>query len=291
MTASYVSYDFANDFKPRFDGAKALGFNCVQYFGDIVGVGQGTITLATYLARRKQGLDYCAKIGLFVLPIGSPYIGQYAGVSVATAIPILVADAQLCAVYPNVPGYACTDESVQSGGGAHAAEAVSEYTAVKAAVRSNFPITCSAFYVQSGNAEWADTAPYAAYCDFFLWNLNTGTPTGSAWNSMRSSFPNHEHFFNMGYGQNDGSFLTNFAAQNILGTNKVRGGTIFTQEDFDSGFGGIGWGLYAGIAPTSPRAARIAAAQSGFGACVGDIPGTRFRYGNPRLNQYRQWGF
>lgn len=279
---AYVSYDYANQFKARYDVAKALGFNCIQDQGQTQSIDGSTLTLATYLAERKQNLDGLLKTGLYYLPIGSLNPAIWGAVTLSQMITYVTADALLCSKYPNVPGYICNDEGIQSG---YVTECHSLYTAVKAAVPTNFPVTCNLFYVQSGNTEWAVAAAHAAYCDFLGWNLNTGTPSGGTWSTMLSAFPNHEHWLNVGYGTSDGAFTTNFAAQNIIGTNKVRGCAIYTQEDYITG---TGYGLYSAV-NSGARATRISAAQTAFSS--NPIKPRPPMPGSHRLNQLRQWGF
>lgn len=285
---AFTSFDFNGEWKSRIDVAKSLGFNCVEFICSVDA--PTSIGLAIYLARLKQVLDYCASIGMYVCIIASPYIGSYV-VSVATAIPILIAVIALLSSYPIGISAALSDESVQTSGFAHATDAVNEYIAVKAApsTPTNFPVSCSSFFVTAGNTEWADIQGYATAQDFFLCNLNIGTPSGSAWTSLRGAFPSNQLFFNVGYakGGGDDGFTTNFPAQNIVGMQNVVGSIVFTQEDF--GAGTEQYGLYTGI-NTGPKAVRLTPTLAAYGNNP-IVPATRTSRGSPVKNQYLVEGY
>lgn len=282
---AYISYDYAGQFQARYDVAKALRFNCVQDLGQIQEIG-GSLSLSTYLAARKNNLVGSRRTGLYHIPIGSISPLYWGSMTLSDAITYLLADALQASTFSHVPFYCIIDEGIQQG---YVTECHAAYTALKPWMPPNFPIVCSSFFVQGSNTEWTDVVAHAAYCDCFLWNLNPGTPTGSQWDSMLGSCPEHEHVFNVGYalGGGDDGFTTNFAAQNIIGgAHKVRGECVFTQEDF---LGGGTYGLSTGI-NTGFKAARRDAVQAAWGSNP-IIPARRAFPGSPSINERLQWDY
>lgn len=293
----YTTYDFTNNFKRQFDAAKALGFNAVSYFrgAEAVGTGGAKITQSTWLGHGKEALDYCASIGLYVLPYGTAAISQYAGqgTDVATVTPAVAADALQCSKYPNVIGYCCTDESI-------GASALSIYDATKPGLPPNFPLTYTANPIASapnefgyaGNESSLDT--YVRGCDFFCFNPNRGSITaGTAYSStdldsLHTAYPVHEIAIGASTAQTDNTgFDTVFnSLQAFLGTKGVRMHNVFILEDFDAN----ALGVYSGPAPTGPRATRIATIQAAFGTSNPIHPG-QILPGASTFNQHRQLGY
>lgn len=282
---AFSNNNFVAEWKARIDIAKANGMNSFEFIcslNDWDSMGQGLL-----FAKYKQIFDYAGKVGMSVTLLGSGAMTDYS-VSVSTSITRLIGLAQFACRWPGIIlGLTCGDENIQSGGFANAANAVSQYNALKSAagIDQNFPIAAASFFVQPGNAEWVDLEGYAAAADFFVVNLFGGDPSGSAWTHLRGAKPNHQFIFNVGYATSDGAFTTAFAASNILGTQNVVGVMVFTQEDYP----GFPYGLYSAVG-TSEKTVRTAAVKAAFGPYVPPVPSRKFRSGQPRTNLLSKQG-
>src|ERR1051326_3176441 len=73
-SAMWVAWDWNGWIRPQLDCAVALGCNAVRLMGDTAMVMKGTLSQATYNARWRQFVAYCASQGLAVYYTGcSPY--------------------------------------------------------------------------------------------------------------------------------------------------------------------------------------------------------------------------
>jgi hypothetical protein len=66
----FDEWDWGGWIRYQIDLAADAGANTIRLIGDVVGVLEGTFSLATYRSRWRQLIDYCASIGLAVYVCG-----------------------------------------------------------------------------------------------------------------------------------------------------------------------------------------------------------------------------
>lgn len=109
-SAMWRVWDWNGTIKPQVDDAATIG-NCVRMFGNTHAVTAGNITLATYLARWEQFLNYCARKGLYVYPCGGSLGDWGADTTYTAAATIYAAWADLLAGYSNIIGVDIINEA------------------------------------------------------------------------------------------------------------------------------------------------------------------------------------
>lgn len=288
-------WDFNANIKPQFDTIKSLGCNLAVPFGDVTWKGNATSTLPLYLTARKQWWDYLLQIGQYFLPYGVAAISTFGSTTVAQAAVILAADAAQAALYPNCVGYCCTDESASDP-----TNLTTIYNAVKAAVPTNFAITCTsnpcgnaasaagnAFEYDGGNSSKATLDAIIGLCDFFCFNPQAAN-VPSDLNNLNTAFPAYQVAMGGSVAKvTDGTFNTVFTAlAALMGQKNINLNGVFILQDFDAN----ALGLYSGPAPTGPRTSRITTMQAGNGTIVAPIA-TRTSRGSPVRNQYLLAGY
>lgn len=103
-------WDWAGWIKPQIDAAVNMGANTIRLIGCVSGITNGTYTLAAYLARWQQFLDYTTSIGVMAYPCGGDF-GHWGAATKASAVDIYRQWATLLAGYPNVIGVDITNEA------------------------------------------------------------------------------------------------------------------------------------------------------------------------------------
>jgi hypothetical protein len=107
--AMWRIWDWNGWLRPQLDDAAKIA-NGIRCFGNTACIAQGSVTMADYLARWKQLLDYCAAKNLYVYPCGGD-LGHWGNMGYAQATDLFTAWAQLLHGYPNVVGVDVTNEA------------------------------------------------------------------------------------------------------------------------------------------------------------------------------------
>jgi hypothetical protein len=107
--ATWRTWDWDGRLKPQLDDAADIG-NAVRFLGNTACIAQGSVSMADYLARWKQLLDYCAGKNLYVYPCGGD-LGHWGNMGYAQAADLFTAWAQLLHDYPRVVGVDVTNEA------------------------------------------------------------------------------------------------------------------------------------------------------------------------------------
>lgn len=193
----YEHFNFATDWKPQIDAAKAIGANTVVFFGDVNWFSDGSgLTLATYLAERRVIQDYILSVGMFFICYEAsswvywntnltPPTADTSGPSAPTwsqATSVIVAAAKQAASYPNCIGIVCLDEpyfnvesTFSNGTGALITNLTNVYNAVKAVVPSNMPVNAAP------NACGNSAAPVWSYTGTQKTNGDNSAPISDFW--------------------------------------------------------------------------------------------------------------
>ena len=90
----WVDWDWEGRVKQQVDLLASKGGNCVRVIGDVVGVLDGSITLATYRARWRQLIDYAASVGVSTYACGgnAAHFGAYTVSDVLSVLTGLAAE-------------------------------------------------------------------------------------------------------------------------------------------------------------------------------------------------------
>lgn len=103
------SWNWTGRMQPQLDDAAKAG-NAVRLFGNTHVIATGNITMATYLARWKQFLDYCVTKNLWVYPCGGDF-GHWGSCNATLANSIYGQLCDLLAGYTNIIGFDITNEA------------------------------------------------------------------------------------------------------------------------------------------------------------------------------------
>lgn len=306
----WTGWDFANGWKPQIDAAKALGANFVVYFGAPGMVAQGLITMATYLARRRQIAEYIASLGMYAMTYASGS-GSLTNPAFTNAqyCTVVAQDALLHSQFPGQVGFVTVDEpwavSVDFGGTLANSTIVSyvaaQYAACKAVVPADFGI-CSAPNpsTQSGSAAFAYSGAsqvrcdsVAAYCDFFAFHpFYTVTLAESA--AVRAAYPGKELIMPssvLTLETDSNAEIANRAASimGLVGANGFRGMGHFIAMKYDANT----YQLFnhTGTAPPvlTERPLKTAAFRANNTAI--NLRNRRVMRGKPRLTNFLQNGY
>lgn len=304
-----TGWDFAGRWQPYIDAIKALGANTIQYMGEPAYAYSGPVTgmtLAQYIARRRYIIEYCASIGLYVMPYAA-YLGYYwlsdpgciGPTTNADFCLTIAADAAMSAQYPNVIGYITNDEmpaeALNAGRLSTAtmqAYITAQYNAAKAVVPADFGV-CAApnpggnnnpAWTYSGTpATWIDTLQ--AYCDFFVFHP-FHSPTISQSSAIRAAYPNKQHYMASGGGVNEsGGDLTRISnGMGLVGANSFRGYCYWAGND---------WAATEGMfnADLTNRTAKTGTFVTAVNGYVSPKRSIRPYRGKPRINALRNWGY
>lgn len=100
--------------KPQIDNAKSLGLNAIRMQGSIGGLAAGTYTMAQYLARWNQRLDYIASLGMYAYVTGGGF-DDWGGATDAQAAGYYAQWAAMLATHNNVIGVDISNEGLFFG--------------------------------------------------------------------------------------------------------------------------------------------------------------------------------
>lgn len=112
-SAMWRVWDWAGNIKLQLDDAATIA-NCVRTLGSPFVVTSGNITLATYLARWEQFLDYCVAKNLYVYPCGGDFAHWGPNTTYDAATEIYTAWSDLLARYGNIVGVDVVGEAWNS---------------------------------------------------------------------------------------------------------------------------------------------------------------------------------
>lgn len=291
-------FNWATQWKPQIDAMKSIGANLMVYFGSANFSG----TLANYVAQRRQIVEYLAEKGMYALSYATATFYQ-AGATNAQIITIMEADAAMMCQYPNVIGYATTDEpwasSVDYSPGVEsnatiASWVAAQYAALRAVVPANFPICCAPNpSIQSGSDSFSYVGAsitrcdsVAPYCDFFCVHPFHYIDAGSS-SAMRAGFPGKQILMPSSVLSVEGASDIATKSASIMGqvgSNGFRGMAWFLNNDFDSNT----WGIFN--SDMTERTTKTNAFRANLPAGL-SARNHRITRGKPRLSQLTTWGY
>jgi hypothetical protein len=141
-------WDWSNWIRPQLDDIAKVG-NTVRFWGNTLVMADGSLSLARYLTRWQQALDYAKSLGLCMYPCGGD-LGHWGEFTWAQSAQAYTELAQLWKNYPNVIGVDIVNEAnlttLTSNPNYHQREPVTELLPTLAEIvrtESGLPVTFS----------------------------------------------------------------------------------------------------------------------------------------------------
>lgn len=289
----YENWDFEAHFKPQIDAMVAsLQGDTFIYFSANP---SSTVTIPQLVSYHRQILSYCYSCGLYVFIYFSGNSSQWGGTSYAAAAVIFAAVAAAAAQFTNFIGGVLIDEDYTVGGatGATLTGNTLCYNTVKAVIPPNIPIGATsnpggvnASPVFSNNST---LAAVASINDIFVYNPQAAY-TLSDVAAIQSSYPGKQIVMAGAVAStDDGTSATiTTALMAMVDPVNIPLFGYFIMQDFPIPAPTHAFGMFD--VAMAPKATRTAAFSAGRRGQATPVAAVRNSYGNPALNQLRQWG-